>query len=109
MDNGKDKSGDKRPATWYDCSLWGKRAEKLANSITKGTKLTLQGRPSAREHNGKAYLGINVDQLQFQGGGQRQDDQRQSQGYDAPPANGGGYAPSHDMEDEIPFAPEVRG
>ena len=69
VDNGKDKNGNKRDATWYDCSIWGKRAESLQNHITKGTKLVLTGRPTAREHNGKAYLGISVNELTFMGGG----------------------------------------
>ena len=68
VDNGKDKNGNKRDATWYDCSIWGKRAESLERHITKGTKLTLTGRPTAREHNGKAYLGISVNDLTFMGG-----------------------------------------
>jgi len=69
VDNGKDASGNKRDATWYDCSIWGKRAESLQNHITKGTKRVLTGRPTAREHNGKAYLGISVNELTFMGGG----------------------------------------
>jgi len=77
VDNGKDKSGNKRDATWFDCSIWGKRAESLERHITKGSKLTLTGRPTAREHNGKVYLGISVNDLTFMGGsnggGQRQD------------------------------------
>ena len=45
VDNGKDKSGNKRPTTWVQCSIWGKRAESLASHIRKGTKLVLSGRP----------------------------------------------------------------
>lgn len=98
VDNGKDKNGNKRDATWWDCSIWGKRATALQNMITKGTKLTITGRPSAREHNGKVYMQCSVDQLAFQGGGQQ---------------NGGGYndqqkgqqqqAPQNNLDDEIPF------
>ena len=29
VDNGKDKDGNPRAATWFDCSIWGKRAEAL--------------------------------------------------------------------------------
>ena len=98
VDNGKDKDGNKRDATWYDCSIWGKRAESLERYITKGSKLTLSGRPTARAHEGKAYLGINVQELSFMGGGQ----ERQEQPLQAP--QGGGP----DMEDSIPFGPETR-
>ena len=99
VDNGK--QGNRREPTWYDCSIWGKRAESLERHITKGLKLVLRGRPTARAHEGRAYLGISVDDLTFMGGGQQGDTprERQSHGYDA-----GGQA----MDDEIPFAPEWR-
>ena len=102
VDNGKDKNGNKRDATWYDCSIWGKRAESLERHITKGTKLTLTGRPTAREHNGKAYLGISVNDLTFMGGSSGGGDHGSDYGggsgggdYQAPPAQG--------FDDEIPF------
>ena len=98
VDQGKDKNGNKRDTKWYDASIWGKRAESLQSYITKGTKLTLQGRPTAREHEGKVYMGIVVNELAFQGGSQqRQQDDNQGSGYQEPP--GGGY----DVDDEIPF------
>ena len=100
VDNGKDANGNKRDATWYDCALWGKRATALQGHISKGTKLVLTGRPTVREHEGKAYLGISVDGLTFMGGG------RPDGGYDQSPPSGQG-APSgggrNDMDDEIPF------
>lgn len=98
VDNGKDKDGNKRDATWYDVSIWGKRAESLERHISKGLKLTLTGRPTARAHEGKAYLGISVQDLTFMGGGQeRQEPPSQ------PPQGGG-----PDMDSAIPFAPETR-
>jgi len=70
VDNGKDKDGNKRETTWFDCSLWGKRGEGLGPYLTKGTRVTITGRPTAREHNGKVYLGCSVDQITLMGGGQ---------------------------------------
>ncbi|WP_411975965.1 single-stranded DNA-binding protein [Sulfitobacter faviae] len=106
VDNGKDKNGQKRETTWYDCSVWGKRAESLERYITKGTKLTLEGRPTVRAHEGKAYIGISVNDLTFQGGG---DGNGQSQGYDSGSTGGDGYGaggqPSGYDDSEIPFAP----
>lgn len=93
VDNGKDKDGNKRDATWYDCSIWGKRAEALERYITKGCKLTLTGRPTARAHEGKAYLRISVQELTFMGGGQERQEQPSQ-----PPQGGG-----PDMDSEIPF------
>jgi single-strand DNA-binding protein len=97
VDQGKDKSGNKRETRWYDASIWGKRAESLQSYITKGTKLTLQGRPTAREHQGKVYMGIAVSELAFQGGSQRQQDDGQGGGYQEPQV---GY---DDLNDEVPF------
>lgn len=102
VDNGKDRDGNKRPATWFDCAIWGKRATSLNGFIRKGEAMTVSGRPTARTHEGKVYLGVSVDQFTFQGGAKRDD---------APPQSGygsGGAPTSHDLEDEIPFAPEVR-
>lgn len=97
VDQGKDKNGQKRDAKWYDASIWGKRAESLQNYITKGTKLTLQGRPTAREHQGKVYMGIAVNEISFQGGSQQRQQEDQGGGYQEP--QGGGY----DIDDAIPF------
>jgi len=103
IDNGKDKSGNKRDATWWDCSVWGKRATSLASIITKGMKLTVTGRPGAREYNGKVYMQCSVDQLTIQGGGQKRDDYghdaRTSKGYAAQDQQSVGAA----IDDEIPF------
>ena len=106
-DSGKDKNGNKRDSTWYDCSIWGKRAESLESYITKGSKMTLIGRPTAQAHEGKARLGISVDDLTFMGGGNAsvqtgggggRGTEHSSGGYDSGPAGAG------DMDDsEIPF------
>ena len=73
VDNGKDKGGEKRDPTWFDCALWGKRAESLAPYIEKGTKLAVTGRPGARAHEGKAYLSLTVNELTFMGGGEKRE------------------------------------
>lgn len=106
VDNGKDAQGNKRESTWYDCSLWGKRAESLERHIIKGSKLTLQGTPTVRVHEGKAYLGIRVQELTFMGGNHRNDNQHQGHGgYDqSPPGYGGGQPGTGGFDDEtIPF------
>ena len=93
VDNGKDAQGNRRDSTWYDCSLWGKRAPSLAPYLKKGGKVTVTGRPTVRVHEGKAYLGVSVDQLTLQGGSQERSQGNQSQ--DQPP--------SREIDDEIPF------
>lgn len=106
VDNGKDKDGNRRDGTFVDCSLWGKRGEALCQYLTKGTKVTITGRPTVREHNGKAYLGCSVNEITLQGGNSGGNGDRE-----APPAAGGydqGGAPAGGMDDEIPFAAEWR-
>lgn len=101
VDNGKDKNGNKREATWFDCSLWGKRGESLGPYLTKGSRVTITGRPGAREHNGKIYLQCNVDEITLLGGGQSNDGNRPD---DRGDCSGGGYGSSRDIDDsEIPF------
>ena len=99
VDNGKDKSGDRRPSTWFDCSLWGKRGEGLKPYITKGSKIVVTGRPTVRVHEGKAYLGVSVDQVTLMGGGA---DRQEDRGRDAPP-QGRDETSRRDLDDEIPF------
>lgn len=123
VDNGKDKNGERRESTWWDCSLWGKRAESLAPYIQKGSRLTVQGRPSARAHEGKAYLGVTVNELTFMSSKQdsergRDSEQNYSRETDTKSSYGGGdddYSSgfatskpsgpkeSYDLDDDIPF------
>ena len=95
VDNGKDKHGEKREPTWFDCALWGKRADALAPHIAKGSKLCVSGRPSARAHEGKAYLGLTVSDLTFMSA-------RQDGGSD-PREPAPTPRDSYDLSDDIPF------
>lgn len=117
VDNGKDREGSKRPPTWFDCAVWGKRAESLQSYIKKGTKLTLSGRPGASAHDGKAYLQLTVNELTFMSsahsggssGGQSSgyDDAASGKHNDAGGYGGAGAASGgrsgFDDSDEIPF------
>lgn len=110
VNNGKDKD-----PTWFDCAVWGDRARKLEPHIKKGSKLSLYGRPTARAHDGKAYLGVYVDQLTFQSSQSQQSGDGFRQGSDDRMARGGGggdhqesrgrgdRSGSHDLNDDIPF------
>ena len=104
----EERNGQEKRIIWFDCTLWGKRGEILAQYLTKGGKVAVSGELSTRDHEGKTYLTIRVDQVTLQGGkpdGERQERSQQSSGYGA-----GGSANSgrSDMDDEIPFAPEFR-
>jgi single-strand DNA-binding protein len=91
--------GDNKRTLWFDCSLWGKRGEKLAGYLTKGTKVAVSGELSTREHEGKTYLTLRVADVTLQGGGQDRPTEK---------PGGGSYAGGDDLVDAIPFRAEWR-
>ena len=101
-----ERNGQDKRTLYFDCTLWGKRGESLAQYLTKGGKVSVCGELSTRDHDGKTYLTIRVDQVTLLGGkpeGERQEQSgqaKQSGGY-----GGGGSANSgrSEMDDEIPF------
>ena len=103
VDQGKDRDGNKRDAKWFDCSIWGKRATSLEPYLSKGMKVSLTGRVSARAHDGKAYLQISVDQITMQGDGQRGGSDDRQRAVDRGGTQGGGYRREDDLDTEIPF------
>lgn len=102
-----DGFGDKKRTIWFDCNLWGGRGEKLAQYLTKGSRVCVTGDLSTREHDGKTYLTVRASEVTLGGGGQRDDGQvRDDGGRQSKPSGGfggGGYA----MDDSIPFSPQV--
>jgi single-strand DNA-binding protein len=62
--------GDKKQTLWLDCSLWGKRGEKVAEYIKKGSQLGVSGELGQREHDGKTYLTLRVGEVTLIGGRQ---------------------------------------
>ena len=54
--------GDKKTASWYDCSYFGDRATKVAQFLGKGKPITVVGEPSIRkwEKDGKAGTAVSV-------------------------------------------------
>ena len=101
------RQGQDKSTIWFDCNLWGKRGDTLAQYLTKGSKVTVAGDFATRELEGKTYLTIRVDQVTL-GGGERErgQDRGDDRGYQAPDKNA---PPSRGsaMDDEIPFAPSV--
>lgn len=85
---------ERQNTLWVDCSVWGKRAEALAQYLTKGTAVTVCGPLSVRTYEGKsgfqAQLQVRVSELSLMGGGQS-----------AAPAPTAPTAETH--EDDIPF------
>lgn len=112
--------GDRKATTWWDVTRWGKGAEKLAPMLTKGTKVSVSGEVSTREHEGKTYLQIRADHVTLQGGAQAsggQQQQRSSGGagsygdseYRQSEQSRGGFGSQarsnsdDDLDDEVPF------
>ena len=71
------------PTTWYDCTMWGKRASALARYLTKGTKVCVSGTLGLRTYQKKngepgASITIRVDDITLQGGGEPAQQRRDS-------------------------------
>lgn len=74
-------SKERDETIWFDCVIFGDRANKLAAHITKGTGLAVCGVPKLdtfekRDGTPGAKISVNVDKLDFTGGGQRQEQQQ---------------------------------
>lgn len=91
-----------KTTTFFDVSVWGKRAEQVMQFATKGAKISVAGELGTREYNGKTYLTVNAWDFTPMGGGQSRDNQQgqQSDGYGG--SQGGGYGGGID-DSEIPF------
>ena len=107
MDNGW---GDNKVTLWFDASGWGKRYEGAAPYLLKGAQVFVSGELGEREHDGKTYKTIRLNDLQLVGGkkegqsdrpAQRQESKAREASY------GDGPAPGF-VDDEIPFAPISR-
>lgn len=109
----KGKNGDK-VTTWVGCTMWGKRGERLAQYLTKGTRVHVCGEGDlrtyqARDGTTKAELSVNVSEISLLGGGQRDDTAGSGQRASGGAGSGGGYSddeyggPTGGEGDDIPF------
>jgi single-strand DNA-binding protein len=69
----KKKGQDGKPLTiWLECSLWGKRAEALAQYLKKGTVVSVTGEPGVDSYEGQNGLvlkqTVNVEDIHLLGG-----------------------------------------
>ncbi len=97
--------GDNKKTAWVSCKLFGDRAEKLAQYLTKGSQVTVTGNFQLDEwekdgvKHSRPVIIVNDIQLppQQQGNNNQQPQQPQNQPqYSEPPV---------DYDDRIPFAP----
>jgi single-strand DNA-binding protein len=68
-----DSQGKDKPTIWWRCSLFGKRAEALAQYLTKGQSVTVSGNLTEREYTDKdgqprKSQDIRVNDVALQGG-----------------------------------------
>lgn len=111
---GKKGQDGNRPTQWVEASLWGDRADKLVQYLTKGTQLsvilsdvhieTFERRDGAQS----SKLSARVVDLEFAsapaGGGQRQESRRDPEPRREPEQNPQRQAQHPaDMDSDIPF------
>lgn len=108
-----DNAGKDKPAIFWNCQLFGKRAEALQQYIRKGDKITVAGSITERAWNDKdgtprKTMEIRVSEVALQGGKQRDDDAPapapQRAPAPRPPARAAAPATGFDdMDSDIPF------
>ena len=109
-----DKAGQRQEKTeWHRVVLWGKPAESLAEYLTKGKQIYVEGRLQTRQWddkdgNKRYTTEIRGDKIVLLGGGGGRGGQM-SRGAATGDEAGGGHAPSPDggseplTDDDIPF------
>ncbi len=96
-----DNQGRDKQTIWWRCSLWGKRAEALAQYLTKGQQVTVAGTVSEREWtdregNPRKSMEVRVNEIALQGGRREEPSER--------PAPQRAQQPvSDDLDQDIPF------
>lgn len=97
-----DSQGRDKPTIWWNCGLYGKRAESLAQYLTKGQAVTVTGSVSEREWTSKdgekrKSMDVRVNDVALQGGRRDAEPQQERQQPQKP-------APVDDLDsDDVPF------
>jgi single-strand DNA-binding protein len=107
-----DSQGKDKPTIWWRCSLFGKRAESLANYLLKGQAVTVSGVVTEREYTDKdgtqkKAQEIRVNDVALQGGKREEAPQRSAPSQrpsskPAPAPASSGFKDDFDPSD-IPF------
>lgn len=105
-----DSQGKDKPTIWWRCSLFGKRAESLANYLLKGQAVTVSGVVTEREYTDKdgtqkKATEIRVNDVALQGG--KRDESQQRSAPAQRPASKPAPAPASsgfdDLDSDLPF------
>jgi len=99
-----DSQGKEKPTIWWNCQLFGKRAETLSQYLLKGQAVTVTGNVTQRTYtdkNGaeKVSTDIRVGDVALQGG-KKESEPRQEKAAPKKQAPKSGF---DDMEDDCPF------
>lgn len=73
------------PATWWNCALWGKRADALKPYLHKGDPVMVSGEPRLRKYDGGVSLDVRVADVVLvkpHDGGARRDEGPAREQYD---------------------------
>jgi single-strand DNA-binding protein len=94
-----DNQGKDKPAIYWNCSLFGKRAESLAPFIVKGGKVTVIGTVSEDQYtdkngNDRKSMKVRVSDIALQGSKEQSEEQ---------PRRAPAPAPAADDSDDLPF------
>lgn len=100
-----DSQGKEKPTIWWNCSLYGKRAESLGQYLTKGQAVTVTGSITEREYidkqgNKRKAQEIRVNDIALQGG-KRESHQPEHGQKPAPVKSASEFSACGD--DDIPF------
>lgn len=96
-----DSQGKDKDAIWWNCQLFGKRAESLAQYLVKGQSVTITGSVSQRKYTDKAGVekistDVRVNDVSLQGGRKEATSQQPNPQSKSP----SGFS---DMNDDVPF------
>lgn len=107
-----DNQGKDKTAIFWNCSLFGKRADSLQQYLTKGQQVTVIGTVSERgwtdkDGNKRKSMDVRVNDIALQGGKREEGERQPSR---AAPSRQPPRAPARsqgsgfdDMDDDIPF------
>lgn len=100
-----DSQGREKPTIWWNCQLFGKRAQSLQQYLVKGQQVTVAGNITEREWTDKEggkrkQMEIRVSDIALQGGKREQGAAPESAQRPAAPAPAPSFAAS---DDDIPW------
>lgn len=93
--------GDKKQTIWIDVTKWGEGSQGLAKLLRKGSKVTVIGELSTREHDGKTYLQCRATDVALQGDSPGSSGSQGGAGRNSGGASQGGFR--DDLNDDCPW------